>query len=87
MVQVGPAERELLETIFRQPLNRLPHNQVIGPQLLKPFVRSPVFVNRLATKSEKDRTGHLFALVLGQGHKTFALADNFPADLFKKNAG
>src|SRR6266853_6026474 len=50
-----PAQVQPGEPICRTPLNRFPHYQVIGSQLLKSVIRSPELIYRFRAGVEKDR--------------------------------
>src|SRR5438128_1324857 len=50
---VGPAEVQSLSASLGQIPYRFKHGEVIGAQLLQPFVRSAKFINRMAPELKK----------------------------------
>ena len=63
ILRFGPAEAEASVSIPAVPLDRLPDEEIVGPQVEKLFVRCAVFVHRPAPEVEEDRAGNCLSLV------------------------
>src|SRR6266700_641070 len=59
--------------LVRIPLDRLPHDQVVGAQILVCQVRRPELVDRLVVEMEEDGRGDRPALVPRQNNETHPL--------------
>jgi hypothetical protein len=83
--RLGAPEAKLFEPVFRKPPDRLPHNQVVGPQALESQVRCAEFVNAPFARMKIDGPGNGPPLIAPKDRKAFALRDRIAVDCSKKS--
>lgn len=74
--QLGPSEGEALEALPGEPFDRLPHDQVVRPQMLVGPVRGSVFVDGPVAEMKIYVPGYGLSLEIGQGDEAAFLGNN-----------
>ena len=82
--RLGPTEAETFKSFFGKPFDGLPHNNIVGPELLMPSVGSAVFIDSLGAEMKKDGPGNSFGFAGGQENGSFFRGNNIFKKEFKK---
>jgi len=85
--KLRPSQAEGLKSFVAIMPDRLPHDEVVGPQVLVFLFRCAVFINRLTSEMEENRPGDGHAILKAQGRETLPGGDNVPVEVAKKRKG
>src|SRR5258705_316325 len=80
----SPAQVQGLETLGRTSLDRLPHQQVVRPQMLKRILRGAELVNRLGTGMNKNCGRYRPRVQPRQPYKALAVLQKMAPDVLKE---
>jgi hypothetical protein len=87
VVEVGPPEMEARKTLPRKPFYRLPHDKVVGSQVLVPLVRSAILVDGGCAKLEIEGSGDRSFSVQCPRDEPVSFRDHMFKELLKETIG
>ena len=75
---------QLLCAVAHQKLNALPHDKIVGAQVLKSFIGSAVLIKSVLSKAEEDRSGNWTRPPLRENNETETAAYEMLVDVQEK---